>query len=341
MGWTVAIGVDTHKHAHMAVALDVLGRRLGSCELATSPTGYAHLLAWARTLGRPAFAIEGTGHWGAGLTRSLYERGASVCECERPARRERRRGKSDLVDAELAARRLVAGDRLARPRRGGARERLRLLLLERRGARRARTAALNQLHAAAATAPDELRERLPNGNGDQLAGACLRLRARACPQLDGAVRVLRRLARRAQLLDRELAEVERELDQLVTQLTPTLARECGVGPVCAAQLVVSAGDPTRMRTEASFAALAGTSPVEASSGQHQRHRLNRGGDRQLNWALHIIALNRVRFHAETHAYSHRLRSHGKTNREALRCVKRALARRLYRLLLKEEALLAA
>jgi transposase len=143
---------------------------------------------------------------------------------------------------------------------------------------------------------------------------------------------LRRLAQRVVLLDRELAEIDRELETLTQTLCPTLRAEHGVGPVCAAQLLISTADPRRFRSERSFAALAGVSPIEASSGSTKRHRLNRGGDRQLNWALHITALTRIRSHPETRAYYDRLQSRGKTKREAIRIIKRALARRLYRTL---------
>ena len=142
--------------------------------------------------------------------------------------------------------------------------------------------------------------------------------------------VLRRLGRRAERLSNEVPESERALAALVAEVAPALLEECGVGPVCGAQLLVSSGDLSRMRSEASFAALAGTSPVDASSGKHRRHRLNRGGDRQLNWALHVIALQRIRHHDETSTYYQRLLAAGKTTREARRCVKRALARHFYR-----------
>ena len=146
--------------------------------------------------------------------------------------------------------------------------------------------------------------------------------------------VLRRLGRRAERLSKELAETERRLAALGAEVAPNLLEECAVGPVCAAQLLVSSGDPRRMRSEASFAALAGTSPVEASSGKQRRHRLNRGGDRQLNWALHVVALQRIRHHPQTAAYHERLLATGKTAREARRCVKRALARYFYHRLLE-------
>ncbi|MCA1679066.1 MAG: IS110 family transposase [Actinobacteria bacterium] len=323
MQWTVAVGVDTHKDAHVAVARDRFGAQLGVCELASSSVGYQQLLDWASALGEPAFAIEGAGSYGAGLARFLAATGVAVYECERPRRRDRR-GKSDLIDAALAATRLLSGEGLSQLRSLGEQDDLRLLLLERRGVVQARTAALNQLQAALLVASQPVQERLHGLNGERIAAACLRLRDRA-----GANAVLRRLARRVRMLELELGQIDGELAPLVEDRAPQLLDECGVGPVCAAQLIVSSGDPARMHSEASFAALAGTSPVDASSGRQQRHRLNRGGDRQLNRALHIIALTRVRHHPETAAYHARLLTSGKTRREAHRCVKRALARHFY------------
>src|SRR5580765_8749930 len=326
MQWTVAVGVDTHKDVHIAVALDALGVELDSREITATAAGYGSLLSWAQELGVPAFAVEGTGSYGAGLVRFLERAGVSVYECERPRRQERRRGKSDLIDAALAARRLLSGERLSLPRGGGRREDLRLLLLERRGALQARNAGLNQLSALLVTAPDHVRARLGALSGDRLAHAAARLR----PGTEVGNGVLRRLGRRVERLSAEAAEVERALAELVAELAPSLLAECGVGPICAAQLLVSSGDPGRMRGEASFAALAGTSPVEASSGRTRRHRLNRGGDRQLNWALHVVALQRIRHHQQTRGYYQQLLAAGKTTREARRCVKRALARHFYR-----------
>jgi transposase len=327
MQWTVAIGVDTHKDLHVAVALDALGAQLDSREIATTPAGYRSLLSWAQELGVPAFAIEGTGSYGAGLVRFLEQAGVRVYECERPRREERRRGKSDLIDAALAARRLLGGKGLSFPRGGGRREDL-------RSAMRARNAALNQLSALLVTAPDDLRARLGALSGDRLAHAAARLR----PRPEVMTGVLRRLGQRAVRLSQEVAESERALAALLAHVAPDLLEECGVGPICAAQLLVSSGDPSRMTSEASFAALAGTSPVDASSGKERRHRLNRGGDRQLNWALHVVPLARIRHNPETAAYYERLLAAGKTTREARRCVKRALARHFYRRLREMPAL---
>ena len=333
MEWTVAVGVDTHKDAHVCVALDRLGRQLERASFPASEAGYGACLAWALALGEPAFAVEGCGSFGAGLARVLTGAGLPVWEAERPRRRERRRGKSDTLDALRAARRLLSdGEGLSELRSLPGREAVRVLLVERRSAVSARTQALNQLHRLALTAPTRLRERLETLAGERLAEAALRLRPAERADVDERVlvEVARRLGRRAQALTRELAALDARIAELVRSLAGKLLAEPGVGPVCAAQLVVSSGDPARLRSEAAFAALAGTSPVEASSGRQKRHRLNRCGDRRLNEALHVIALNRIRHHPETAAYHARLLERGKTRREARRCVKRVLARYFYR-----------
>jgi transposase len=322
--WTVAIGVDTHRDEHVAVAVDRTGRRLGSLAFAVDERGFGEVVAFARSFGEPAFAIEGTGSYGASLARSVVAEGFAVFECERPARR-RRKDKNDLIDAELAARRLLSGQPLALPRTGVEREQLRLLLVERRSATHARQQALNQLKAAIITLDPPLRERLGSLRPAVIARSVGLQRQRELAPL-------RRLAKRIVLLEQELAEADRELAELTRAPCPRLLAEPGVGPVCAGQILVSTADPHRMRTEPAFAALAGVSPVEASSGQIKRHRLNRSGDRQLNWSIHMTALNRIRYHAETRAYYQRQLDRGKTKREAIRIVKRALARRLYRTL---------
>src|SRR5215217_9294109 len=193
MEWTVAIGVDTHKVMHVAVALDRLGAQLDSREVSTTAAGYQRLLSCAQQLGVPAFAVEATGSYGAGLVRFLKQAEVAVYECERPRRQERRRGKKDLLDAARAARTLFAGEGLSVPRGDGRREDLRLLLLERRGAMRARNATLNQLSAVVVTAPEHVRERLGALSGERLAQATARLR----PRPDVLTGVLRRLGQRA------------------------------------------------------------------------------------------------------------------------------------------------
>lgn len=321
MTWTVAIGIDTHRDFHVAVALDRLGRVLGSRELAVDEAGFAELVRFARAHGEPAFAVEGTGSYGASLARALLAQGLPVYECERPQRASRK-GKNDRLDAEAAARALLSGKPLPRPRTGAGREQLRLLLVERRSGKSARQQALNQLQAALVALDPALRAALERLKPARLAEQ----------ELPAELAPLRRLARRICQLEAELAEIERELAALTNALCPRLRAEAGVGPLVSAQVLVSAAEASRLRSEASFAALAGASPVEASSGQVKRHRLNRGGDRQLNWALHMAALNRIRFHPETHAYYERLLEKGKSKKEAIRIVKRVLARRLYRTL---------
>ena len=325
MEWTVAIGVDTHRDRHVAVALDRFGRRLGTLEFEVSEGGFGRLLVFARGLGRPAFVVEGTGSYGASLARTLLVQGLAVFECERPERRTRS-DKNDVIDAERAAWRLLAGEQLALPRAAGAaREQLRLLLAERRSAQQSRRQALNQLQAAIVTLDPPLRGQLIDLPVPRLARS---LAARRQPELSP----LHRLARRALQLAAEIAQVDAELAALTKTLCPPLLAEHGVGVICAAQVLVSAADVSRLRRESSFAALAGVSPIEASSGPIKRHRLNRGGDRQLNWALHMTALTRIRTHPETQRYYQHHLARGKTKREALRIVKRALARRLYRTL---------
>ncbi len=308
----MAIGVDTHKDTHVAVALDRLGRELSTLEIPASAAGYARLRAWAHSLGEPVFALEGAGSYGAGLARALAASGKAIYGVERPKRQERRRGKSDLIDASLAARRLLSGERLGELRgTGELREQLRLLLAERRSASKEHNRALNQLHALVVTAPPLLRERLAGKDGPALVHACRRLRTPA-----SVASVARRLAQRVRLLAEEIAAVDDELRTVIAALAPELLAEAGVGPVCAAQLIVSCGKPSRLRSEACFARLAGVSPVPASSGRIQRHRLNRGGDRHLNQALHVIAIHRLRVDAETRTYQQRLIASGKTTREA-------------------------
>jgi transposase len=333
MKWTVAIGIDTHKYSHVAVALDRQGRELGSLELEATKEGFLELTEFASSMGESAFVIEGTGSYGASLARFLVDLGYPVFECERPRRRTRGLPKNDLIDADRAARRLVAGERLSLPRGFGMRESLRALLSERRGCVQARTAARNQLQALLTCAPTALREGLASLRGERLVRACLELSSE-----EGYAGCLRRTSERISTLQEELNEIDSELQKLTRSLCPRLLQERGVGPVVAAQLLVSSGDLTRFRSEAAFAALAGTSPVEASSGLIRRHRLNRGGDRQLNWALHMAAQVRIRYHEETRGYYERLLDRGKSKREAIRCVKRMLARRLYRVLVSEGAL---
>lgn len=331
------IGVDTHRDAHtLALLCARSGTLLAEAELPASADGYRLALALAQrqARGRRAWAIEGTGSYGAGLTRFLAGRGERVLEVERPARSVSRSGKSDALDALRAARSLLAAARSAQPRAGGEREALRVLLVAREGAVAVRRSGLNELRALLVTAPSGLRERLAGLGRATLVRRCRALRAPAGadPQLQASQLALRLCARRVEAATREAAALEQEIAALVERLAPTLIAQRGVGPISAATILVAWSHRGRLHSEAAFARLAGAAPIPASSGQVVRHRLDRGGDRRLNRALHTIALVRSRCDRETAAYIERRRSEGKSAREALRCLKRYLARSLFRIL---------
>lgn len=330
----VIVGVDTHADTHVAVVIDDVGRRLGELHVATTPRGYRELVVWARQFGRLDRAgVEGGGAYGAGLVRFLHGEGVEVIEVDRPNRqRRRRKGKSDPVDAEAAARAVLAGDATTTPKdTTGVVEAVRILHLTRRSAVKAKTQAGNQMKDVILTAPDELRSQLRGLTTRQRVKVCARWRpGPVTDPLSAARRSLHDLAKRWEALHDEIKAHDADLRRLLDGLVPTLLDEAGVGTEVAAKLVIAAGEnPGRLRNDASFAALCGASPVEASSGKHQRHRLNRGGNRQANNALHVVVLHRSRTCPETRAYIERRRAEGKTDREIWRCLKRALARRFH------------
>jgi len=303
----------------------------------TSARGYAAALRFAagNAGGARVWAIEGAGHYGANLSRFLADRGETVLEAGRQPRGERRlRGKDDALDAVRTARAALASEEPARPRSGDRREALRLLLVARRSAVDVRREALGQLRGVIVTAPDRLREQLRVLPTGQLLERCSRLRRSSTPAADElATRlVLRSLARRIEAATLEAAELERELLGHVHALAPALLDEPGVGPIVAAQLIVAWSHPGRLRSEACFARLAGVAPVPASSGKTTRHRLSRGGDRQLNRALHTVVLHRRQHDPTTKAYIERRVAEGKSRRDASRLLKRYLARHPYPLL---------
>jgi transposase len=329
----------------MAVVTAPAGAVVAGAAAPANAHGYRALLGVAEqhAPGRRAWAIEGTGSYGAGLARYLHARGESVLEVGRIPRGERRlHGKDDALDAARTARAALASDTRALPRAGERREALRLLLVARRGAVDVRREALTQLRAVIVTAPEPLRQqlrRLPEG---RLLDRCSRFRRTSSAGADEiATRiVLRNLARRTREATVEADELQHEILAHVRALAPTLLDEPGVGPIVAAQLIVAWSHRGRLRSEACFARLAGVAPVPASSGQTQRHRLNRGGDRQLNRALHTIVLHRRQHDAATRDYIARRVAEGKSSREATRLLKRYLARHLYRLLQNQRPLMA-
>ncbi len=330
----IAVGVDTHKHEHVAKALDGLGQVVGGLQIKANLHGYIELAQWLRTLDDDVVVgIEGAGSYGAGLCELLLAEGICVVEVERPRRQDRRRGKSDEIDALLAAKKVLAKDGLSTPRAGGTRQALQALLIAQRSCISERTRLLNQLQSLHTTAPVALRERIGPGNGRTLAARLVQMRARAgAPEAEQLIfAVLRDLARRARELASRADAYKRELSRLIGSLDQTLLDEPGVGPISAAKLL--ACDPQRLKSEAAFARCNGTAPKPASSGQTIRHRLSRGGDRQANNALHTIARIRARHHDQTRAYLDRRTSEGKTPREAMRALKRHLSRNLYKRLI--------
>ena len=340
----VTIGVDTHSDIHVAVALDQLGRRLGTITILTTPTGYRQLESWARQFGRiEAFGIEGTGSWGAGLVRLLREHGYRLVEVNRPDRSTRhRQGKNDPLDAEAAARAVLAGTASAQPKAGeGMVEMIRLLQVVRRSAQKSRSQAANQLRALLVTAPAELREQLRLTSLAELVRIASRWRTGATPDTHLLVtkHALRSLARRHQELTEEIGDLDAQLSRLVQQAAPQLLAVKGLGALTCAALLVAVGDhPERMRTESAFAHLCGVAPLPASSGKTSRHRLNRGGDRQANYALYILAVTRMAWDPRTRAYVAKRQADGKTTKEIIRCLKRHIAREIYRLLTTPAAL---
>ena len=330
----IAVGVDSHKDSHVAVALSRLGELCGELTINANPGGYAEFVGWVGCLGEEVVVgIEGAGSWGAGLCEYLQGEGFVVFEVERPRRSERRAGKSDRLDALTAAKHVLAGEGLATPRARGTRTAIAALLVAYRSCVAERTRLLNQLQALHTTAPLTLRQRIGEGNGTQLERRVIAMRARGESTSEERVvfSVLRDLARRASQLAAQARRYAGELEALIATLAPTLLAEPGVGPISAAKLI--ACDPARFKHEAAFARCNGTAPLPAFSGKTIRHRLSRGGDRQVNNAIHTIALSRTIHHPESRAYLDRRISEGKTRREAMRSLKRHLSRRLFKLLI--------
>jgi transposase len=331
------IGVDTHRDTLAAAAVTQVGGVLAQTTTSANAAGYQHLLGFACSTvpGRRVWAVEGAGSFGAGLAVFLQQRGEHVLEVGRPKRPASRTGaKSDALDAVRAAREALGQEHLAIPRRRGQREALRVLLTTRRCATLARVAAIGQLKALIVGAPEALRAELRGRNTASQVHYCARLRARPTRSLEHqtTVRALRATAARIQFLQAEADQLQAELTTLVGAMAPWLLEVPGVGPLSAAQVLVSWSHAGRLRSEAAFAALAGTNPIPASSGQVTRYRLNRSGDRQLNRALHTILLVRLRIDPDTRAYVARRTAEGKSRRDAKRCLRRVIARQLFRLL---------
>jgi transposase len=335
------IGIDTHRDHHEAEIADPLGRPVATLRISNDSAGFAELIAViARAAPGPRVAacVEGTRSYGIGLARALAAAGIPVLEAEQPSRKQRRgRGKSDPIDAHLAVLHALRMDaaRLPAPRADGDREALRILLAARHDLTTTATAQTNRLRALLLSGGDTDRAAARGTLPAATLAALARRRPPAAAGRAGAIRQaeIRRLAHALRDAARQLAANRKQLHAVAEDLVPGLTARPGIGPVCAAQVIVSFSHPGRCRHEAAFAALGGTSPLPASSGRTTgRHRLNRGGDRALNAAIHTIAVTRMRNCPRTRAYIARRTAEGKTPREIRRCLKRYIARELYRTL---------
>ena len=334
----VIIGVDTHVHTHSAAVIDVhTGGVLDEITVEATADGYAEVVDFADAHAvLRAWAIEGTGSHGAGLARHLKRHEEVVIELDRPERAKRRNGaKSDPLDAIRAAREALARPRLGTPRSSGDRQALSVLLAARRSAVKAAGDAQRQLFSLVIAAPEPIRDRFRDQKLPAMIKTATNLRIHASWDVETTttVTVLRTLARRTHALTEEAAEHERALRVIVRSWRPDLLDQFGVGTIVAATVLCAWSHPGRIHSEAAFAMLAGVAPIPATSGQvTNRHRLNRYGDRQLNRALHTITLCRLQHDQTTRDYRDRRTSEGKTPREIKRCLKRYIARDLYRLL---------
>lgn len=331
----VTVGIDTHGEVHVAAVLDERGRLLGTESFPSTRAGHSRLERWAASFGPiDAVGIEGTGAWGAGIARHLGAEGHRVVEVDRPDRKTRhRRGKSDPIDAEAAARAVQSGTATGIPKaRTGRIEAIRALRVARRSAIKARSQAAHQLHSLVSTAPDELRDELRNLRLGELVELTARFRpADPADPLQATKASLRSIARRYHHLSTEIDDLDAILDPLVAETAPDLVALNGVGTDVAGQLLVTAGDnPERLRSDAAFSHLCGASPIPASSGRTHRHRLNRGGDRAANAALYRIVLCRLRWDPRTRHYVERRTKEGLTKPEIIRCLKRYIAREIHR-----------
>jgi len=338
----VILGVDTHLDIHVGAVISQAGKLPGTHIIQTNQAGYLELLDWASSFGILEQAgIEGTGTYGAALTRFLIKNGVYVVEVNRPDRSKRRlQGKSDPLDAENAARTVLSGSSKAIPKmQSGACEALRIIGVARRSAVKARTQAINQLRALLVSAPQDVRDKLWKSKPHECVAACINNEmSEHSPLRIALYSTLRSLGKRWMALTEELNELDESLDKLTRKYASSLRSQFGVGPQTAATLLAVAGDnPERLKNEAALASLCGVNPLPASSGKTVRHRLNRGGSREANNALWTIALVRMRSDPRTRIYVDRRTGEGLSTKEILRCLKRYIVRELYPLILSDLA----
>ncbi len=335
-------GVDTHKDLHVGAVVDHRDRVLGVESFPTTRQGYRRMLDWMRSFGDlQRVGVECSGSYGAGLLRHLQAAGVEVLEVTAADKNDRRRrGKNDTFDAESAAHSAFARRHTVTPRsRDGMVESLRVLKVCRKTAIQARCIALQMIQMTIVCAPEKIRDPLRSMTRMQLIRtlAAWRPDLTAYRQVEEAYRIsLKSLARRYLELHDEIADLDEMIESIVRELAPELVARTGIGLNSAAQLLLTAGDnPDRLKSEASFAALCGVSPVPASSGKTVRHRLNRGGDRAANSAIHIIAIGRLRLDPRTQDYVARRIASGNSKLEAVRCLKRYIAREVFSIIMRQ------
>jgi transposase len=335
-------GVDTHGRTHHAAAVGAVGATVADRVFPATPAGYRELIAWLNQLGDVIkVGVEGTGSYGAGLARALTSEQMAVVEVDRPDRRARRRqGKSDPLDALAAARAALSGEACGVPKTcSGPVEAIRALRVARRGAIKARTVALNQLHGLIVSARADVRAVLEPLHGQHLVDRCAAFRIgeqRIGDPVTATKAALRAIARRINVLRTEIHTADGQLAPLTAAIAPRTSAVFGVGADVAGQMLTTAGDnPERLRSEAAFAHLCGVAPIPASSGRTDRHRLNRGGDRAANAALYIAVVTRMRRHAATRAYIARRTAEGLSKNDIMRCLKRFVAREIYHAILAD------
>lgn len=332
------VGVDPDRDRITASLVEARTRgELARREFPATPRGYRAAIDWADELSDAddrVWSIEGTGSYGSGLCSTLARFGEWVIEFDWPSTRSAKDGaKSDGLDAYRAATELLGRKKFAQPRSRGAREAMRVLLVTRKSGQRARVAAINELKAFVVTSSPELREELRDLSTARLVKHCTAWRPSGDAETAATKTVMRIVARRVRDLETQIRDIDRQLETLAGEVCPQLLAESGIGPFCAAQIYVSWSHRGRCRNDGAFARLAGAAPIEATSGQTvNRFRLNRGGDRQLNRALHTIMIARVSHDPDTRAYIARAVAAGKSERDARRALKRYIARRVWRLL---------
>lgn len=336
----LTLGVDTHLDIHVAVLLNGIGKLISTKEFPVCHDGYKLMLKWSLSFGRLKSAgLKGTDTYGAGLCHYLLDNGIDVYEVNRPNRAKRRLvGKSDPTDAENAARSVLANESKAIPKtHDGLVEALRYLLVARRSAVKAKTQSINQIRALLVGAPYVVRESYLVPSTHKCISLCSSIVSLGdSVMLQTLSAMLKLLSSRWLNLKEELKLIDGQLKKLTKSAAGSLITQYGVGPYVAATLLVTAGDnPERLGKESSFSALCGVSPLEASSGKKQRHRLNRGGSREANNALWTVALIRMRSDARTIQYTEKRTHDGLTVKEIQRCLKRYIARELFPIICKD------